>query len=134
MPPVVLDSGCNRYRHRYRGSKPVGTSTGGVSSLTSGNGCDRRRFLRVAGGLMAVGVTGLLGACSPVGPSAPSAPGPAGAGATPAAASGAKLANLLPTYIPAAGAPKADLPSTGPGIDDAWINFPKQAFKSVHDT
>jgi putative aldouronate transport system substrate-binding protein len=36
--------------------------------------------------------------------------------------------------VPVAGAPKADLPSTGPGIDDAWINFPKQAFKSVQET
>ena len=110
----------------------MGTSTGGDSSLTSGSGCDRRAFLRLTGGVMAVGVAGLLGACSQAGPSAP-ATGPV-AGTTPAAAGGAKLANLLPTYIPAAGAPKADLPSTGPGIDDAWINFPKQAFKSVHDT
>jgi putative aldouronate transport system substrate-binding protein len=87
----------------------------------------RRAFLRSVGGLAVVGV---LAACSSPAPSTTSGPGaapPASGGAT------TKTANLLPAYAPVNGPQKADLPSTGPGIDDAWINFPKQTFKSVQE-
>ncbi|MGH2365651.1 MAG: hypothetical protein ACRDHX_13500 [Chloroflexota bacterium] len=41
---------------------------------------------------------------------------------------------MLPSYIPAKG-PKPDFPSTGPGIDDAYLNFPKAGlYRSVADT
>lgn len=82
---------------------------------------DRRAFLRVA----VIGTAGLLAACSAPAPSTPaSAP----------TQSSAKAASVLPTYIPVVNGPKADLPSTGQGIDDAWTSFPKQTFKSVTET
>src|SRR5262249_11698879 len=44
-----------------------------------------------------------------------------------------KLSSLLPTYVPYQTTLKADLPSTGKGIDDAWSKFPAQPFKSVQE-
>ena len=88
----------------------------------------RRTFLRSAGGFAVLGV---LAACT-----SPAPPTTGGPGAAPPAPGGAvtKTANLLPAYVPVVGPQKPDLPSTGPGIDEAWINFPKQTFKSVQDT
>lgn len=38
---------------------------------------------------------------------------------------------VLPTYVAAQG-PKPDLPSTGPGVDDAYLSFPKTTlYKAV---
>jgi putative aldouronate transport system substrate-binding protein len=116
----------------------VSTLTAGLSSPGRGAEVSRRSFLRFSGALLAMTGARLLAACGT--PAAPSqtAPSAGSANTTPATSGAAqsttKLANLLPTYIPNAQAPKADLPSTGPGIDDAWTSFPKQAFKSVTET
>lgn len=72
---------------------------------------------------------GVLAACSSPAPTTPGGPG----AAPPPSGSTAKTANLLPAYAPVSGPQKPDLPSTGQGIDDAWINFPKQTFKSVQE-
>jgi putative aldouronate transport system substrate-binding protein len=114
----------------------------GVRSPGNRETIGRRAVLRLSAGLAILSGTGLLAACSAGAPATPSAPQSApasantsaGAQSSGAASGTAKLADLLPKYIPNPQAPKADLPSTGPGIDDAWTNFPKQAFKSVTDT
>jgi putative aldouronate transport system substrate-binding protein len=94
--------------------------------------------LRVSAGLTVLGASGLLAACGSQAPSTPAAPAtaaPSGAATTSGAAQpAAKIANLLPTYIPNTQGPKADLPSTGQGVDDAWLTFPKEPFKSVQET
>jgi putative aldouronate transport system substrate-binding protein len=96
----------------------------------SRDGVSRRAFLRISGGLAVIGASALLSACSTASPSGPAA------GAPPSATSGAtgaaKLKDILPAYIAAQG-PKPDLPSTGPGIDDAYTSFPKQTFRSVQE-
>jgi hypothetical protein len=99
----------------------------------------RRSFLRISAGLAVVSASGLLAACGTQAPTAqqapatvaPAAPAPATSGA---AQPVAKVANLLPAYVPNTQGPKPDLPSTGPGIDDAWLTFPQEPFKSVTDT
>src|SRR5262245_8198794 len=86
-----------------------------------------------------VGASGLLAACGVQAPTAqqapatvaPAAPAPATSGAAQPAA---KVANLLPTYVANTQGPKPEMPSTGPGIDDAWLTFPQEPFKSVTDT
>jgi putative aldouronate transport system substrate-binding protein len=111
------------------------TSTSGdLFQSSSRGGLSRRRFLA---GASIAGVSALVAACSapaPSGSSGASAPGQGAPSATQATANGAKLTDLLPAYIPYANAPKAELPSTGPGVDDAYTTFPKQPFKSVQDT
>ena len=95
----------------------------------------RRAFLWASGGVAVAGASGLLAACGTTAPG-PAQQAPANVSTPPTSIAGSttRLANLLPGYIPNTQAPKADLPSPGPGIDDAWTSFPKQPFKSVTDT
>jgi len=101
----------------------------------------RARMLRLLGGGV-LGAPSLLAACTSPAPSAPTLvappartpPAPTSV-ATPVAAQAASGTTIggvrLPTYIPAKG-PKPDLPSTGPGVDDAYLSFPKASlYKSV---
>jgi putative aldouronate transport system substrate-binding protein len=116
----------------------------------SGNGVSRRRLIR-ATTLMGAAVLGA--ACTPA-PSAPAtsiattgarpAATPVSAAATPvsvvatpasAAATGVKFAGvLLPSFIPNTSGAKADLPSSGANISDAYIAYPKDPPKVNRDT
>ena len=101
----------------------------------------RATFLRRLAGAVLVAPT-LLAACSAPAPQAPPptvppAPTPTVVAVTPTvpakpAASGTIVAGVtLPTFMPAKG-PKPDLPSTGPGIDDAYLSFPRASlYKAV---
>jgi len=98
----------------------------------------RRSFLRISAGLAVAGASGLLAACGQPAPSLQQQAPATVAPSKPSATSGAgqpvaKIASLLPTYIPNTQGPKPDLPSPGPGIDDAWLTFPAEPFKSVPD-
>jgi putative aldouronate transport system substrate-binding protein len=96
--------------------------------MASSHGLSRRSFLRVsstaalAGGAL---LPTLLAACTPASPATAPAPAAAPPGAGLAAASG------LPTYQPVATKPVPDLPSTGPGIDDGYINYPRNPTKAL---
>ncbi len=109
-------------------------------------GVSRRTFLRGTTGAVLVGTAGLsvlLNACGESAATAPSsaagaAPSTAGAAApSTSGLAGAPTAktvkSVLPTYNPIKLPFKADFPSTGVGIDDAYTSFPKTPFKSVTD-
>lgn len=58
-------------------------------------------------------------------------PAPTDAGRSAATSQVVVSGVVLPTYTPAKG-PKPDLPSTGPGVDDAYLSFPKATlYKAV---
>jgi putative aldouronate transport system substrate-binding protein len=121
----------------------------------------RGAFLRLLVAGVGVGVPSLLAACSSPAPPSPTAaptppaptvaptavPKPAAVVAAPTAvptqvptvaptAAAAPAANVvggvkLPMYIAARG-PKPDLPSTGPGVDDGYLAFPRASlYKSI---
>ena len=119
------------------GSGAMCTSTSGdlFRSSTSG-GLSRRGFLVGLGISSAAALLAACGTSATAGTSAPAqgAPPSATQAAASGAASGAKVKDLLPTYVAYPNAPKAELPSTGPGIDDAYTAFPAQPFKSVQET
>ncbi len=84
------------------------------------DGVKRRTFLRVtSGGVVA---SALLAACSPA---APQASSPATPGASSASSTG------YPTYVQPTNRPTPDLPSTGHGIDDGYINYPANPAKAM---
>ena len=90
----------------------------------------RRRFLRlagaVAGGAMAAP---LLAACAPTAPTAsPTRPAAAVPAPTGTAANG-----VYPSYLPAANAPRADYPASGPMYDDAFSSYPTNVVKAIAD-
>jgi putative aldouronate transport system substrate-binding protein len=95
---------------------------------------DRRTFLGMAGAA-SVGTLFLVDACSGVGPSSPASGvkptvGASTSNPTPvAAASSAKL--QLPTYLPAQGTPKPDLPASEAGLQAGYLKYPKDLVKSV---
>src|ERR1041385_1902445 len=90
---------------------------------------DRRGFIRLAGGGLAVGASlPLLSACVPTGPS-----NPASATVKPAVAGTAaskNAASVFPTFKPASSGPKPDFTSTGPQYEDGFTNYPKDNPKS----
>lgn len=97
----------------------------------------RRRFLQ---GSTLLGATVLGAACTPAPGPAPT--GVATTGARPitttqasAAGNGVRFAGvLLPSYIPTTSGARADLPSTGPNISDAYVAYPKDPPKVNGDT
>src|SRR4051794_10357197 len=122
-------------------------------SNTPTQGFTRRGFIRVLGTTAAAaGALGLLSACgseatpasssaAPASSAAAAASKPAGSvAASPAgsaAASGGAAAAkptgnnaAYPNYFPAAGAPKADFPSTGSQYIEGFTNYPKNVQKS----
>jgi putative aldouronate transport system substrate-binding protein len=97
--------------------------------MSSPQAVSRRSFIRLSSaGVMAGGalLPALLAACAP----APQAANPPAAGTTPAAPS-ASLG--YPTYVPLANKPQPDLPSTGPGIDDGFVNYPRNPARALPD-
>jgi len=113
----------------------------------------RRVFIRGAtGGVLAgVALPSLLAACAPAAPAQPTA-APAKRAGTPTAATqvGAPTpppkpapaatsvptpapATALPSFVPLATKPKADLPSSGPLYQDAYLNYPASPFKAQPD-
>jgi len=84
------------------------------------NDVSRRAFLRVAGGVvLGAASMPMLAACSAVAPSAPAA-----------ATSGGKV--KLPTYIPLANLPAADMPGTPDGLlAPGYQKYPTNLIKSV---
>ena len=114
---------------------------------------DRRTFLRLTAGstlFLPVVLSACTSAATTTPPAAPptSAPPPAAA-AAPASAAAAPTsaaasasapapagasASGLPTFVASTGGPKPDLPSTGPGIDDGFTNYPANPVKSQSAT
>jgi putative aldouronate transport system substrate-binding protein len=89
----------------------------------------RRGFLRVAvAGALAGAALPMLEACAPAAPGAP-AGGASGGPSGGAAASG--RTNLLPTYVPFAGGPKADFHEDNPLYSDAYDTYPKNPIKAI---
>jgi putative aldouronate transport system substrate-binding protein len=92
------------------------------------NRVSRRTFLRLTAGTTLF-LPLVLSACTSA--STTSAPAtPASAGATPGTAAAGAPASGLPTFVASTGGPKPDLPSTGPGIDDGFTNYPANPTKS----
>jgi putative aldouronate transport system substrate-binding protein len=98
-----------------------------AESGTSGE-VSRRRFLRVAGGIVGGVLTiPLLAACVPSAPgAAPTRPAAAVPTTTGAAANA-----IYPTYAPTGSGPKADFPAAGPMYDDAFSSYPANPVKAL---
>jgi putative aldouronate transport system substrate-binding protein len=97
--------------------------------MAPSHGLSRRSFIRLtSSGALAGGalLPALIAACtSPAPPAGSPAPTSYSASARQAAGS-----LVLPTYTPLTSKPKPDLPSTGQGIDDGFINYPRNPVKA----
>lgn len=96
--------------------------------MTALRGVSRRVFLRSSGGVLvgAALTPALLAACAPTAPQTSSA---SSSTANSAAARASSAAAAYPSYTPLADKPTPDLPSTGPGIDDGFVNYPANPVK-----
>src|SRR4051794_24298288 len=96
-----------------------------LTKMTSSRGVSRRTFLRSSGGVLvgAALAPALLAACTPAAPQAASSTAQSAAARTSSAAA------VYPTYVPLANKPTPDLPSTAPGIDDGFVNYPANPVK-----
>src|SRR5689334_5522990 len=102
------------------------------TEMTASRGVSRRAFLRSSSGVLvgAALTPALLAACTPPAPQTPSAASSASStSAASAAARASGAAPAYPSYIPLTDKPTPDLPSTGPGIDDGFINYPANPVK-----
>ena len=86
----------------------------------------RRHLLKhLTGGVLALSsVSVLSAACAPAVPASPTTAAPATATSATTNTSG------LPTYLPPANKPKADLPSKGPLYEDGYLTYPSNPVKA----